>query len=104
MKDVFTAGEEEYEKHGFKGEELKHYQGGTGGYLTREQGLHPQIEYVIQEGEVIAHNPTITGTKIEDSILVKDGGFDVLTLTESWPAREISYSGVTLKRPEILVR
>jgi len=104
IKDVFVAGAEEYEKHGFKGEELKHYQGGTGGYLTREQGLHPQSEYVIQEGEVIAHNPTITGTKIEDSILVKDDGFEVLTLSDSWPCREISYEGVTLKRPEILVR
>lgn len=104
MKDVFIAGAKEYEKQGFKKEELKHYQGGTGGYLTREQGLHPESGYVIQEGEIIAHNPTITGTKIEDSILVKEGGFEVLTLSDSWPSREISYGGVTLKRPEILVR
>jgi len=104
MKDVFHAGAAEYEKHGFKGEELKHYQGGTGGYLTREQGLHPQSEYVIQEGDVIAHNPTITGTKIEDSILVKSDGFEVLTISESWPCREITYNGITLKRPDILVR
>jgi Xaa-Pro aminopeptidase len=104
LKDVFVAGKKEYAKQGFKGEELKHYQGGTCGYLTREQGLHPENGYVIQEGEIIAHNPTITGTKFEDSILVKDGGFEVLTLSDSWPLKEISYGGVVLKRPEILVR
>ncbi len=104
LKDVFVAGKNEYAKQGFEGEELKHFQGGTCGYLTREQGLHPENGYVIQEGEIIAHNPTITGTKIEDSILVKDDGFEVLTLADSWPSREIPYGGVTLKRPEILVR
>jgi Xaa-Pro dipeptidase len=104
MKDVWRAGTREYEKQGFKGEERKHYQGGTCGYLTREQGLHPASGYVIREGEIIAHNPTITGTKIEDSILVTRNGFEVLTLSDSWPSKEVSYGGVTLKRPGILVR
>jgi len=104
MGEVWKAGSEEYAKQGFKGEELKHYQGGTCGYLTREQGLHPGNGYVIQEGEIIAHNPTITGTKLEDSILVKKSGFEVLTLSKAWPSKEISYGGVNLKRPKILVR
>ena len=104
MNDVWKAGSREYEKQGFKGEELKHYQGGTCGYLTREQGLHPAGAYVIQDGDIIAHNPTIAGTKIEDSILVTGNGFEVLTLSESWPSTEISYGSVTLRRPEILER
>jgi Xaa-Pro aminopeptidase len=104
MKDIFAAGSAEYAKRGFRDEELKHYQGGTCGYLTREQGLHPANGYVIKEGEIIAHNPTITGTKIEDSIMVKDNGFEVLTLSKDWPARDIEYGGITLRRPEILVR
>jgi antitoxin VapB len=104
LKHVFVSGKKEYAKQGFEGEELKHFQGGTCGYLTREQGLHPGNGYTIQEGEIIAHNPTIAGTKIEDSILVKDGGFDVLTLSDSWPSKDIEYGGVTLKRPEILIR
>jgi antitoxin VapB len=102
MGDVWKAGTGEYAKQGFEGEELKHYQGGTGGYLTREQGLHPKNAYVIQSGDIIAHNPTITGTKIEDSILVKDDGFEVLTLSDAWPSKEITYGGVTLTRPQIL--
>jgi Xaa-Pro aminopeptidase len=104
MQDIFNAGKEVYEKEGFKGEELKHYQGGTCGYLAREQGLLPEGTYAIQDGEIFAHNPTITGTKIEDSILVKKNAFEVLTITKKWPSREIEYQGVVLKRPEILVR
>jgi Xaa-Pro aminopeptidase len=104
MKDIFTAGKAEYAEQGYGDEELKHYQGGTCGYLTREQGLHPASGYVIQEGEIIAHNPTITGTKIEDSILVKGGGFEVLTRSQDWPSKEIEYGGITLERPEILER
>jgi Xaa-Pro aminopeptidase len=104
MKDVFEAGVREYKKQGYEDEQTKHYQGGTGGYLTREQGLDPGNGYVIQEGDIIAHNPTIKGTKIEDSILIQDGRYEVLTLTESWPVKEISYGGMTMKRPEILIR
>jgi antitoxin VapB len=104
MRDIFDAGKVVYRDEGYGGEELKHYQGGTCGYLAREQGLLPESNYAIVDGEIFAHNPTITGTKIEDSILVKKNVFEVLTITEKWPAKEIEYQGVVLRRPKILVR
>ncbi len=104
LSDVFEAGKREYREAGYENEELKHFQGGTGGYLTREQGLSPDSDYVVQEGEIFAHNPSITGTKIEDSILVKGGNYDVLTLSDKWPSKDYEYSGVIIKRPEILIR
>jgi len=93
-----------YADEGYPGEELKHFQGGTCGYLTREQGLTPDGEYTIQDGEIFAHNPTIQGTKLEDSILVRGNDFEVLSLSEKWPTREVEYNNTVLKRPEILVR
>jgi Xaa-Pro dipeptidase len=104
IKDVFSAGSRVYAGEGYPGEELKHFQGGTCGYLTREQGLTPDGEYTIQDGEIFAHNPTIQGTKLEDSILVRGTSFEVLSLSDAWPAREIEYNKIVLKRPEILVR
>ncbi len=104
MKDIFAAGKKVYADEGCSGEELKHFQGGTCGYLTREQGLTPDGEYTIQDGEIFAHNPTIKGTKLEDSILVRGKSFEVLSMSDNWPAREIEYNGVVLKRPELLVR
>jgi len=104
LKEVFNAGRVEYEKVGYEGEEKKHFQGGTCGYLTREQGLNPFNEYKVQDGEIFAHNPTIKGTKIEDSIFIKNKKYEVLTLSSEWPSSEITYNGVTIKRPEILIR
>ncbi len=104
IKDVFTAGSKVYADEGYPGEELKHFQGGTCGYLTREQGLTPDGEYTIQDGEIFAHNPTIKGTKLEDSILVHGNSFEVLSISDKWPAREVEYNNTVLKRPEILVR
>lgn len=104
LKDVFDAGRNAYRKAGYEGEEQRHFQGGTCGYLPREQGLNPANEYVIQEGEIFAHNPTITGTKIEDSIYVKGGEYEVLTLSDEWPSKRVTCDNVTLKRPEILIR
>ncbi len=104
MRDIFTAGKKVYAGEGYPGEELKHFQGGTCGYLTREQGLAPDCEYKVQNGEIFAHNPTIKGTKLEDSILVRDNSFEVLSMSDKWPVREIEYSNTVLKRPEILVR
>lgn len=103
LKDVFEAGRLAYKAVGFDSEEKKHFQGGTCGYLTREQGLNPYNEYEIMDGEIFAHNPTITGTKIEDSIIVKNGLYEVLTLSNDWPSKEIVYNGITLRRPEILI-
>lgn len=104
LSDVFTAGQKVYQEMGFEGEEGKHFQGGTCGYLTREQGLEPQNTYEIQEGEIFAHNPSITGTKLEDSILIQGNNYEVLTLLDSWPSSEVEYQGTRLKRPEILIR
>lgn len=104
IKDIFEVGKVAYKSVGYEGEEKKHFQGGTCGYLTREQGLDPYNAYEISDGEIFAHNPTITGTKIEDSIMIKNGRYEVLTLSDDWPSREMEHNGIVLKRPEILQR
>ena len=102
LSQVFEAGRRMYREVGFSGEERMHYQGGTCGYLIREQDLEKDNRYVIQQGEIFAHNPTITGVSVEDSILLEKEGYRVLTLSESWPAREVEYGGTSVLRPEIL--
>lgn len=104
LHDIFSAGEHAYAAAGFPGEERKHFQGGTCGYYSREQELSPRVDYRIREGEVFAHNPSITGVKVEDTILVRDGGYDVLTEMVGWPSVPHTLDGHTLVRPEILVK
>jgi antitoxin VapB len=51
---------------------------------------------------VYAWNPSITGTKSEDTILVGPHGNEVLTGIEGWPALSVTVDGQTVARPAIL--
>ena len=101
---LFFVRIQEYDKAGYPGEEKNHFQGGTAGYFTREFELAPDENYIIQDGELFAHNPTISGVKLEDTILVKNGIYQVLTMNDSWPSTQIEKNGISLERPLILER
>lgn len=50
----------------------------------------PSTEGIIKEGQAYAWNPTIQGTKCEETTYLKDGKIDILTRTEQWPCFAIS--------------
>ncbi len=104
LSEVFEAARRAYRAEGFPEEERRHFQGGTCGYYSREQDLTPDSSYEVHETEVFAHNPSITGVKIEDTMLLENGTCSVLTCVPDWPAEEVSFEGLTLSRPGILVR
>ena len=79
-----------------------HHQGGAAGYEPREYLGTPSAQDVVAAGQVFAWNPSITGVKSEDSILVGTGGNEVLTEIPSWPTLSIEVDGHTWKRPAIL--
>jgi len=103
LAEVFAAARNAYISAGYPGEEIRHFQGGTCGYYSREQDLTPDSTYIIHETEVFAHNPSITGVKSEDTILLDAGTYSVLTEMPEWPADEVSRGNLTLRRPGILV-
>lgn len=74
-----------YAAAGFPGEELKHHQGGAIGYRAREWVAHPRSKEVVQARQAFAWNPTIAGTKIEDTALVIGDQVEMLTTTPGWP-------------------
>jgi antitoxin VapB len=78
-----------YADVGYPGEELKHHQGGAIGYRAREWVAHPRSQEVVQERQAFAWNPTITGTKVEDTALAIGGRVEIVTSTPDWPAIEI---------------
>lgn len=104
LADIFEVGVKAYSDAGYPGEEKKHFQGGTCGYYSREQELSPVVDYRIQEGEIFAHNPSITGVKVEDTMYVHGGDIEVLTEMQGWPTIEHTQDGITLKRPDVLLR
>ncbi len=104
LRDVFWAGVEAYAAVGFPDEWQRHHQGGPAGYEPREVIANPQAPQPVLAGQVYAWNPSITGVKSEDTILVGEEDNEVLTATADWPMITVEVGDKTLQRPAILVR
>lgn len=75
-----------YADAGCADEILKHHQGGAIGYRAREWVAHPQSQERVEERQAFAWNPTITGTKVEDTALVIGDRVEIITTTPDWPS------------------
>jgi len=101
---VFRAGMDEYARQGFAGEWEKHHQGGPTGYEPRDYLGTPKEKRKVVNNQAFAWNPSITGTKTEDTILATVKGVEVLTPTPLWPMLRVKYGNKTYLRPDILKR
>ena len=102
---LFEAAVSGYAAAGFPGEERLHHQGGAIGYRPREWVAHPQSDDVVTPPQAFAWNPTVTGTKIEESCIVHaDGRIDGLTSTPDWPCIEVDVHGQRVALPDVLIR
>ncbi|MCK4894615.1 MAG: M24 family metallopeptidase [Calditrichia bacterium] len=101
--DIFEACKGWYAEVGYEGEWQKHHQGGSIGYDDREYVIYPGVKETVQNRQAFAWNPTITGAKIEDTIIVYDDHFEVVTRTDNWPMIDIELNGKIYPQPDILV-
>ncbi|RPI33813.1 MAG: aminopeptidase P family protein [Chloroflexota bacterium] len=102
LGEIFDAGVAAYTQAGFSGEWQLHHQGGPAGYEPREFVATPGSPEVVVPGEAFAWNPSITGAKVEDTILVGEQGFEVLTSVDDWPIQTVHLDGKEFHRPKIL--
>ena len=101
---VMGKGIEQYSSEGFPGEWELHHQGGLTGYAGREIFATSRSEYRLKHDQVLTWNPSITGTKSEDTVLLTENGPEVLTRTGDWPELEMDLSVGSFLRPSILIR
>ena len=78
-----------YTDAGYGDDILRHHQGGAIGYRARDWVAHPQSQEVVEERQAFAWNPTVTGTKVEDTALVLGDRIEVITSTPDWPSIDI---------------
>ncbi len=102
--DLFGAAATAYAAAGFPLEETRHHQGGATGYRSREWIAHPASRETVQMRQAFAWNPSITGTKVEETALVLNGGFEVITASPGWPVIPVGVNGGALSAPGILTR
>lgn len=102
LNQVLQAGINAYTKAGFADEWKLHHQGGVAGYEPREYLATPTSQEMVSLGQVYAWNPSIAGTKSEDTILIAEQANQVLTFIEGWPSIEIEVDGQVFNRPAVL--
>jgi Xaa-Pro aminopeptidase len=91
-----------YAAEDFAGEEHLHHQGGAIGYRTRDWVAHPASRETVSVNQAFAWNPSITGTKVEETCLTSDQGIEVLTATADWPRIPVMINGTDYLSPDVL--
>jgi Xaa-Pro aminopeptidase len=99
LGDIYVAIATTYDRLGFPGAELEHHQGGVTGYRSREVLATPESTWRIQLGSAVAWNPSLAGSKMEDTAVVTPDGLETLTLDPGWPTVAIE----ARRRPDLLV-
>jgi Xaa-Pro aminopeptidase len=85
VRDVFARLVAEYREQGYPDEWLRHHQGGSIGYAGREYKGTPDSTRVVRTNQAFAWNPSIAGTKCEDTLLAGPERNEFLTATGNWP-------------------
>lgn len=101
LGSVLERMQEAYARAGHPEAWREHHQGGPTGYLARERVATPGDASPLQPGVAVAWNPSLPGSKSEDTVLVHPGGaLEVVTVDPRWP----SVTAGGRPRPAVWVR
>lgn len=103
MGDMYTLTEQAYQE-GYTSAIDEHHQGGSIAYLPREILAQPHETTVLAEHQAFAWNPSISGAKSEDTIVLGAASPEIVTQTPGWPMAPVTVGGQVVQRPAILER
>jgi Xaa-Pro aminopeptidase len=101
-REVLQKGIEAYKEKGYPEEWKFHHQGGSIGYTGRDYRVNFKTPDIIQENQAFTWNPSITGTKSEDTIIVTSKGPEMITRPFLYPTLSLSVAGISFIRPDLL--
>lgn len=101
-REVFQQGVAAYADKGYPEEWTLHHQGGPIGYQPRDYRAHARTPDVVAPNQPFCWNPSITGTKSEDTILATAGGPEPITRPIYFPTLSIEVGGRRFVRPAML--
>ncbi len=104
VSEIFEEGLKAYRLNGFADEWRLHHQGGATGYGARDYvGTSGERQKVLPN-QAFAWNPSITGTKSEDTIIASEDKTEIITAAPDWPMVHTVWNGKSITRPDILER
>jgi len=102
VREVLQKGIDAYREKGYPEEWKLHHQGGSIGYTGRDYRVNFKTPDLIQENQAFTWNPSITGTKSEDTILATSKGPEMITRPILYPTLSMTVEGISFVRPAIL--
>ncbi len=100
--ELYRIAADAYAEKGFANEINLHHQGGATGYKTRDWTAHPKSAETVFPNQAFAWNPSITGTKVEETNLLVAGEIETLTRTVDFPSISVEIGGREYLSPGIL--
>jgi len=100
--ELYQVAADAYSRVGFADEINLHHQGGAAGYKTREWVAHPKSSDVVKQNQAFSWNPSVSGTKVEETIIVTSDGYDVITASPDLPVITTMIDGREYLSPGIL--
>jgi Xaa-Pro aminopeptidase len=104
VADVFKRGRRIYEKFQHADEWTLDYQGSVIGYSPCEALLRPESTLVLAPNTPVCWSPSVGPARSEDTVVVDERGYEVVTEAQAWPKIEVLVKGFPMLRPGILER
>lgn len=92
-RDLYRVAAQAYAAEGFPGAEKFHHQGGACGYRTRDWVVHPLCDERVQVTQAFAWNPSLSGTKVEETAILLDDGLETISASPDWPSIRVMVAG-----------
>ena len=101
--ELYETAKNAYAANGYADEIHKHHQGGACGYKTRDWVAHPKSGEIVQNNQAFAWNPTITGSKVEETFIVNNNVLENLTSTSDFPSVTVQVNDQKIALSDILI-
>jgi len=102
VRDVLQKGIDAYREKEYPDEWKLHHQGGSIGYTGRDYRVNFKTPDLIQKNQAFTWNPSIAGTKSEDTILATSKGPEMITRPIRYPTLSMEVENISFVRPAIL--
>jgi len=104
VSGVYRRARRIYEKYNHGHEWTLDYQGFLTGYSPREKMLLPESPCVLGPNLAICWSPSVGPVRCEDTVVIDERGFEVVTAAQRWPMLDVMVKGFVIPRPSILER
>lgn len=100
--EIYKIAVDAYTEKGFADEINRHHQGGAAGYKTRDWVIHPKSGETVFPNQAFAFNPSITGTKTEETAILINDEIEIITATPDFPQISYEIDGRQFYAPGVL--